>query len=305
MSRFLVRRFLRTILVLWGVSTIIFIVMHLSGDPVALMLPPDAPRSEIERLRSTLGLDAPLSMQYVRFLRNLTVGEFGESLRSREPALNLVLERIRPSLELATTAIVIAVVLAVPVGILSATRPNSGRDLMAMAFILIGQSTPTFFLGIILILIFSVQLGLLPTGGRGTWQQIVLPSATLAAWAMASIARLTRSAMLEVLREDYIRTARAKGLSPRLVLTRHALRNAAVPILNVIGINFGALLGGAIVVETIFSWPGLGRLVVQGIYNRDYPVVQAGVFVIAVGFVLVNTLVDVLCSLFDPRIRQG
>lgn len=305
MTRFLLRRALRTIVVLWGVSSIVFVVLRLSGDPVALLLPPDAPRSEILRLRKALGLDTPLWLQYVRFLARIAHADFGESLRSHEPAMHLIMGRIGPSLELAVVSIILAVTIAVPVGILSATRPNSFQDLAAMVFALLGQSTPTFLLGIILILIFSVQLRILPTGGYGSWTQLILPTITLAAWAVASIARLTRSVLLETLHEDYIRTARAKGLAERVVLLRHALRNALIPILNIIGINFGALLGGAFVVETIFSWPGIGRLIVQSVYNRDYPVVQAGVFVIAVGFVLVNTVVDVLSGILDPRIRQA
>src|SRR5262249_23498451 len=262
----------------------VFLVLHLSGDPVALLVAPETPPAEIERLRHAMGFDAPLSTQYVVFLRSAVQGDFGQSLRFGQPALQLVTERLQGTLELAVVSICLAVAVAVPIGILSAVKPHSLYDMLAMFLALLGQSMPTFFLGIVLILVLSVQLRLLPTGGRGDLQQLLMPSITLAAWGMASIARLTRSAMLEVLSPDYIRTARAKGLREMRVLVGHALRNVAIPIVTVIGLQFGALLGGAVVVESVFSWPGMGRLIIQAINTRDYPVVQAGVFFIAVGF---------------------
>jgi peptide/nickel transport system permease protein len=305
MGRFLIRRLLRMAIVLWGVSTVVFVVTHLSGDPVALLLPPDTPPSEINRLRREMGLDAPLSVQYIKFLRDASVGDFGRSIRLGEQAMVLVLQRLGPTAELAFAALTLAVLVAVPVGILSALKPNSFYDQIAMVLTLLGHSMPTFFLGIVLILVFSVQLRLVPTGGRGEWFQLLLPAVTLAAFAMASIARLTRSAMLEVISKDYIRTARAKGLTGRRVILDHALKNVAIPIVTIVALQFGALLAGAVVTETVFAWPGMGRLMVQAIAARDYPIVQAGVFVVAVGFVLINFLVDLAYTVLDPRIRYS
>jgi ABC-type dipeptide/oligopeptide/nickel transport system permease component len=205
--------------------------------------------------------------------------------------------------ELGLTAFALALLVAIPIGVVSAVRRNSLLDQAAMAVALVGQSAPTFFVGILLILVLSLKLGWLPTSGRGDWTQLVLPALTLGAFAMASIARLTRSALLEVLRADYVRTARAKGLRERIVVTKHALRNAAIPIVTITGLQFGTLLGGAVVTETVFAWPGIGRLAIQAIYNRDYPVVQASVFLLATTFVLVNLVVDVVYTYLDPRIR--
>lgn len=305
MTRFVVRRLLRAAVVLWGVTTVVFVVTRLSGDPITLLVAPDTPLADIERLRHDMGLDAPIFDQYVRFLGEVTRGDFGRSIRFGEPAMRLVLDRLPPTLELAVVSLTLAVVVAVPIGILSALKPNSAYDGVAMAAALVGQSAPTFFIGVVLILVFAVQLRLLPTGGRGEWNQVLLPSVTLAAYSMASIARLTRSAMLEVVSKDYIRTARAKGVSESGVLVRHALKNVGIPLITIIGLQFGALLAGAVVVETVFAWPGMGRLLIQAIGTRDYPVVQAGVFLIAVGFVLVNTLVDLSYVWLDPRIRYS
>lgn len=305
MQQFFLRRLLRAVIVFWGILTIVFVVLRLSGDPVAMLVAPDTPPAEVEKVRHAWGFDAPLSTQYLVFIKSVLVGDFGRSLRFGEPAMDLVRTYLPPTLELAIVSICLAVIVAVPIGILSATRPNSIYDTLAMCVALIGQSMPTFLLGIALILVFAVQWRVLPTGGRGEWYQLILPSVTLAAWAMAAIARLARSATLEVLRRDYIRTARGKGLSERRLLIVHVLRNVAIPIITIIGLQFGALLGGAVVVETVFAWPGLGRLIVQAISNRDYPVVQAGVFVIAVGFILINTLVDLLYGALDPRVRYS
>ncbi|HEV8306057.1 MAG TPA: ABC transporter permease [Methylomirabilota bacterium] len=292
MRRFLIYRLVRAVVVLWGVTTVVFVVAGLSGDPVTLLVPLDTPVAEIERLRHELGLDAPISTQYLRFLSEVSRGDFGRSIRYGEPVMGLVLERLGPTLELATASLLLAISVAIPVGVFSVLKPNSLYDRAAMAVTLLGQSTPTFLAGILLILVFSVQLRLLPSGGRGRWLDLVLPAATLGAWAMASIARLTRTAMLEVIHKDYIRTARAKGLGESAILVRHALKNAAIPLVTIVGLQLGALLAGAVVVETVFSWPGMGRLMIQAIGARDYPVVQAGVFLVAAGFVVVNFLVD-------------
>jgi ABC-type dipeptide/oligopeptide/nickel transport system permease component len=305
MRQFLLRRLVRSLVVLWGISTIVFVVMRLSGDPVTLLLPQDATKADVERVTHQLGLDKPLWTQYLIFLGNLTRLDFGTSIHLRQPAFNIVVERLPATLELAAAAFVFAVAFALPIGVLAARRPNSVFDNLAMLLAAFGQAAPTFFVGIMLILTLSLWADIFPTSGRGRFAHLVLPAITLGAYALASIARLTRSAMLEVIRKDYIRTARAKGLSERLILWRHAFRNTAIPVVTIMGIQLGALLGGAVVTETVFSWPGIGRLAIQSIYNRDYAVVQATVFLTAVWFVFINLAVDVLYGWLDPRIRYS
>jgi len=300
---FLGTRLARAFVALWLVSTVVFVVMRLSGDPVPLLLPPDAPRSEIFRVRAELGLDRPMIVQYGVFLANVARGDFGRSIHFRQPAMEVVLGYVPASLQLALTAFVLAALVAVPIGLVSAIRRNTVVDHVAMGLALVGQSTPTFFLGILFILLLSLQAGLFPTSGRGDWRNLVLPAMTLGAFSMASIARLTRSAVLEVLRADFVRTARAKGLSELFVVAKHTLRNAALPIITITGLQFGTLLGGSVVTETVFAWPGIGRLAIQSIYNRDYPVVQCTVFLSAAAFVLINFLIDVLYGVLDPRLR--
>jgi ABC-type dipeptide/oligopeptide/nickel transport system permease component len=302
---FLAQRLFRALVALWLVSTVVFVVMRLSGDPVPLLLPPDAPISEMERVRRELGLDRPLPVQYAVFLRNTLKLDFGRSLHFRQPAFSVVSGYIPATLELGLTAFFFAALVAVPVGLISAMKRNSLIDHAAMGFALIGQAAPTFFLGILFILLLSLKLDLFPTSGRGNWSNLVLPALTLGAFTMASIARLTRSAVLEVLRADYIRTARAKGLGEALVVAKHTFRNAAIPILTITALQFGTLLGGAVVTETVFSWPGIGRLAVQSIYNRDYPVVQCTVFLAAVMFIIINFAVDLFYGFLDPRARVG
>jgi ABC-type dipeptide/oligopeptide/nickel transport system permease subunit len=275
---FVGHRIFRALIALWLVSTVVFVVMRLSGDPVPLLLPPDAPTSEILRVRRDLGLDRPLPVQYGVFLGNILRGDFGRSIHFREPAATVVRGYLGATLELGLTAFVLAAVAAVPIGLLSAMKRNTLLDHAAMGVALIGQSAPTFFLGILFILLLALKADLFPTSGRGDWRNLVLPALTLGAFTMASIARLTRSAVLEVLGADYIRTARAKGVSEIWVVAKHTLKNAAIPIVTITGLQFGTLLGGAVVTETVFSWPGIGRLAVQSIYNRDYPVVQCTVF---------------------------
>jgi len=315
--QFLVRRAFRAVAALWGISTIVFVVMRLSGDPVPLMLPPDAPASEIFRVRAELGLDQPLYVQYLVYFGNLARGDLGRSIHMRQPAMQIAAERLPATLELALGAFFLAVVVAIPAGLVSAARRNSIWDNLAMGLALIGQSAPTFYIGIMLILVMGLQLRLFPISGRGqgTWLELgdwptmlshmTLPAITLGAFTMASIARLTRSAVLEVMRQDFIRTARAKGLSELFVLVRHNLKNAAIPIVTIMGLQLGTLLGGAVVTETVFSWPGIGRLAIQSIFNRDYPVVQSAVVLVASFFVLVNFLVDLAYGWLDPRIRYG
>jgi len=303
MKTYLARRLLQSLLVLFGVSLVVFLILHLTGDPTLLLLPPDATAEEIQRFRQAMGFNDPVLVQYLRFLRGAAQGNFGDSLRHGEPAFALVVERLPATLELTAAALLVALCLALPAGIVSAVKRNTLLDYTTTVIALLGQSMPTFWLGIMLILIFSVQFHLFPSSGRGELEHLVLPAITLGLFTTARITRLTRSGMLEVLGQDYIRTARAKGVSEHPVIWKHALKNASIPIVTIVGIELGTLLGGAVITETIFAWPGVGRLSVQAIFNRDYPVVQAAVFVLASTFVLVNLVVDIMYTYLDPRIR--
>ncbi len=290
-------------LVVLGVSTVVFFAVRLSGDPVLLFMPQGATPEDIASLRRDLGLDDPLPAQYVRFLVSSLAGNFGTSLRYQQPAFDLVMAVLPTTIVLTLAAFSLALLVAIPVGIVSAVKRDSIADALAMVVSLVGQSMPGFWLGILLILVFAVELHLVPTGGWGRPEQIVLPAITLGAYSMARISRLIRSGMIEVLSEDYIRTARAKGLPGRIVILRHALKNASIPVVTVVGLELGHLLGGAVITETIFAVPGLGRLAVTSIIARDYPVVQAAVFVAAIIVTLSNLIVDVLYTYLDPRIR--
>jgi ABC-type dipeptide/oligopeptide/nickel transport system permease component len=303
MRVYLARRLLQSLLVLLGVSFIVFFILHLTGDPALVLLPPDATAEDIRQFREQMGFNDPFLVQYGRFLTGALRGDFGQSVRHGEPAFGLVVERLPATFELSGAALVIALVLAIPAGIVSAVRRNSTIDYVSTVTALLGQSMPTFWLGIMLILVFSVWLNVLPSSGRGTLEHLVMPAVTLGLFTTARIMRLTRSGMLEVLNQDYIRTARAKGMANPPVVWKHAFKNAAIPIVTIVGIELGTLLGGAVITETIFAWPGVGRLSVQAIYNRDYPVVQASVFLLASSFILVNLVVDVLYTYLDPRIR--
>jgi len=303
MREYLVGKLVHTAIVVVCVLTLVFVVLHLTGDPVMMMLPPNASRDEIQALTAALGLDQPLYVQYARFLGRLARGDLGISLQHQQPAMPLVLERLPASLLLAVSALVIAVVVAVPLGLLAAARRGTVLDHLAVGLAALGQSAPIFWTGLMLMLVLAVTLKLLPTTGYGTWQQLVMPALTLAAYPMAAIARLVRSGMLEVLEADYVRTARAKGLQERRVILKHAFKNAAMPVVTVIGLQFGLLLGGAIVCEMIFAWPGVGRLLIFAINNRDFPVVEGAVFVIAMVFVVGNLLVDLCYGWLDPRVN--
>ena len=302
MGRYLLRRLWHTVYVIIGISVISFFFIHLSGDPVMLMLPADASKQEVAQLRHQLGFDQPLPVQYLDFVSKAIKGDFGESLYYHVPVLNLIMERLPASLELAFASMFIALAISLPIGIISAVYRGSALDMGSMLAALFGLSMPHFWLGIMLILIFSVKLGWLPTSGRGSLAQLIMPATALGLSLMAMFARLTRSVMLEVLNLDYIRTARAKGLGEFMVIGKHALKNALIPLVTVAGMQFGFLIGGTVIIETVFAWPGVGRLVVQAIFNRDYPLVQAIVLVLAVIFVLVNLLVDILYVYLDPRI---
>ena len=303
MTVYLLRRLAQAVLVLLGVSFVVFFILYLTGDPALLLLPPDATAEDIRKFREAMGFNDPFIVQYGRFLGGALRGDFGQSVRHGEPAFPLVLERLPATFQLSGAALLVALLLAIPAGVVSAVRRNTAVDYVATVVALLGQSMPTFWLGIMLILIFSVQFNLLPSSGRGGIEHLVLPAVTLGLFTTARITRLTRSGMLEVLNQDYIRTARAKGVSGQPVVWKHAFKNAAIPIVTIVGIELGTLLGGSVITETIFAWPGVGRLSVQAIYNRDYPVVQAAVFLLASTFVLVNLVVDLLYTYLDPRIR--
>ena len=306
MGRYLARRLLHAVFTLIGVSLVVFLVLRIiPGDPARLLLPEGASPEEITRLRTKLGLEQPLPIQYLIFLRDAVRGDFGRSYQYDEPSLGIVLEKLPATAELTIYALLFAIVVAVPIGVLAATRRQTIFDYGTMGFAFLGQSMPSFWLGIMLILILAVGLRLLPTSGRGTWQHLIMPALTLASFQMALIARLVRSSMLEVLREDYVRTARGKGLPVRAVVLRHALRNSIIPVVTVVGLQFGTLLGGAVITETVFNWPGVGKLVIDAIYIRDYPIVQAVLVVSATAFVLINLLIDVSYSYLDPRIRYA
>ncbi|MBU0462425.1 MAG: ABC transporter permease [Proteobacteria bacterium] len=302
MLRYILKRLWHTAYVIVGISMISFFFIHLSGDPVMLMLPGDASDQEIEELREQLGFNDPLYVQYARFAIKAVQGDFGESLYYHVPVMELIIERLPASLELAVSAMIFALVLAIPLGIISAVKRGSMIDMGSMFGALLGISMPHFWLGIMMMLFFSIHLGWLPTSGRGTFAHLIMPAVSLGLSLMAMFARLTRSVMLEVLSLDYIRTARAKGLKEQVVIYKHALKNALIPLVTVAGMQFGFLIGGTVIIETVFAWPGLGRLVIQAIFGRDYPLVQGIVFVFSFIFVGINLLIDILYVYLDPQI---
>jgi ABC-type dipeptide/oligopeptide/nickel transport system permease component len=302
MTAVLVRRFLRLGVVLLGVTVITFGILHASGDPVSLIMP-EAPESDRVVMRVALGLNDPLPLQFARFVGNVVRGEFGQSFFHKVPARGLVLERMPTTLLLTGLAMGLAFAVALPVGIYSAIRRNSPLDHAATGVVFLGQSMPVFWTGIMLILLFSVQWRLLPVSGWQSWSAVVLPTLTLGAASAPLLLRIVRSSMLEVVNLDYIRTARAKGVSEWIVVWRHALVNASLPLVTVAGLQFGLLLGGAIVTETVFAVPGVGRLIVGAIRQLDFPVVQAGVFMLATIIVLVNFTVDLLYIYLNPQVR--
>jgi len=303
-SHYVLARLVESVVVILGVLLLVFVILQLTGDPARLMLPPEATIEDIDRLRRQMGFDRPLPIQFARFLAGAVQGDFGSSLRYRDqPALAVVLERLPATVELTAATLVWSIPLAFVLGLISAVRRASLQESAAMLTALLGQSMPTFWLGLMLILVFSVNLGLLPSSGRGDLRHVVLPALTLGGFFMARLTRLVRSGLLDVLDQDYVRTARAKGLGEWPVVVRHALKNAAIPIVTIIGLDIGTILGSAVITETVFAWPGLGRLAIDSIAVRDFPVVQADVFVIAVAFVVINFAVDVLYTWLDPQVR--
>ena len=304
MPRYLVRRILLTIPVLLGVATLVFSLIHLvPGDPAQAMLGDGASPQDIAELRESLGLDRPLFEQYVTFLRHAIRGDLGRSFRTGQPVTTMIVERIPATAELAIAAMIVAIVLAIPLGVIAAVWRGTAADYGAMTFALAGVSIPNFWLGPLLAIVFAVELGWLPVSGRGTLAHLILPAISLGLALAAILARMTRASLLDELRELYVRAARARGVSRTASVTAHALRNSMVPLLTIIALQFGAVLTGAVITETIFAWPGIGRLLIQSIGFRDYPMVQGCILLIAVTYVTVNLVTDLMYGVLDPRIR--
>ena len=301
--RFLLSRAFQGLLVMLGVSALVFFALFLTGDPAALMMSPDASQAEIEAFRRAMGFDDPIWMQYLRFLGNLLQGDLGLSLRYQRPAADLLAERLPATALLALSALIWSSAIGLVLGIVSAVRKNSGLDFVIRVIALLGQAVPVFWLALLMILFFSLHLRWLPSSGMGGWQHLVMPSLALGAYYVSAMTRLVRASLIEVLGQNYIRTARAKGLGQWRIVVRHGLRNALIPVITVQGMYFAALLGGALVTEIVFAWPGIGRLAVEAIQNRDFPVVQAVVLFTAAVFVVTNFLVDVAYTWLNPRIR--
>ena len=305
MGRFIARRLLYSVFVVLGASLVVFVLSFLSGDPVRLYLGLDATPQQIEQVRHQLGFDRPIWVQYLDFVLHGVRGDFGTSLHYNQPAMQLVLQQLPASLALAGVALFFTLAIALPTGILGAVRRNSPIDRLSLMVSLLGQSMPVFWLGIMLILLFAVTLHWLPASGGGSFRALILPGLTMGAYSTAITARLLRSSLVDVLGQDYIRTARAKGLRDRAVLVGHALKNAGIPVVTVVGLQVGGLLGGAVITETVFSYPGLGRLAMLSIAARDIPVIQAFVVLVATVVTLVNLVVDVSYAWLDPRVRHA
>jgi len=302
--RYLIRRVLLTIPVLLGVATLVFSLIHLvPGDPAQAMMGDGASPQDVAELRKTLGLDQPLLTQYATFLRNAVQGDLGKSFRTGQPVTTMVVERMPATAELAVAAMLVAIVIAIPLGVVAAVWRGTAADYGAMTFALAGVSIPNFWLGPLLAIVFAVELGWLPVSGRGTVAHLVLPAISLGLALAAILARMTRASLLEELNELYVRAARARGVSRPAAITTHALRNSLIPLLTIVALQFGAVLTGAVITETIFAWPGIGRLLIQSIGFRDYPTVQGCILLIAVTYVTVNLVTDLMYGVLDPRIR--
>ena len=303
MKRFLMFRIGQSLITILLVMFVVFIAARVAGDPVTLLVDFDASQADIDELRGELGLDDPLPVQFIRFVGDAVQGDFGTSFRTSRPAMGEVMDRVPASLQLASLSLLFAIVISVPLGVLAAITRGSPIDVFARFLALVGQAAPNFWLGLMLIFFFSVRLGWLPTGGRGGLDHMILPAITLGTAGAASLARLTRSAMLDVLNSDYVTMARAKGLPRRTVIFKHALRNALIPVITILGLRIGTLVGGSVIVETIFAWPGVGRLIIQAINVSDFPVVQAAILLTASAVVFANLLTDIAYMFIDPRIR--
>lgn len=305
MHKYVLKRLLLLIPVLLGVSLLVFAIMSLTpGDPAQLILGENAPKEAVLKLREEMGLNDPFFLQYFRFVKNAIMGDFGRSYTTGREVFGEIFARFPNTLILAVVGIIISICIGIPIGIISATRQYSFLDSFSMVLALLGVSMPVFWLGLMLILTFSVRLGLLPSGGFDGIKSVILPSITLGVGSAAIITRMTRSSMLEVIRQDYIRTARAKGVAEKVVINKHALKNALIPIITVVGLQFGHLLGGAVLTESVYSWPGVGRLMVDAIRQKDTPTVLAAVVFLAAAFSVVNLLVDILYAYVDPRIKS-
>jgi len=304
-QRYIVGRIVQSIVSMVVVSIVVFALVRLSGDPIQIMAPPEASQADIAAMRAYLGLDRPWAVQYGRFITRALQGDFGQSVRFRRPALDMVLERYGATLELGGLAVVIVIAVALPVGVYAAVRRGRKLDYAARAFAALGQAVPPFWLGLLLVLVFGVILHWLPTSGRGTPLHIILPGITLGWFAVAGLMRLTRSAMLDVLGTEYVKLARIKGLPERQVIWKHAFKNAALPVITFAGLVFVALLNGSIIIETVFNWPGVGLLVIEAVDSRDYPIVQTVVLFLSAMYIGVNLMVDVLYAYLNPKIRYS
>ncbi len=305
MRRYVTRQLVQLVVVIIGISLLAFTILHVLGDPVLLLLPQNAGKEEFERYRRLLGLDQPLYVQYWKFASRAVLGDFGKSWYADTPAFRLVLERMPPTIYLTLAGLFVALLIALPLGILSALKRHSWVDSLCTAVAVAGQATPLFWLGIMLIIVFAVRLRALPASGYGTWQHFLLPSFCLGAALAPITMRLVRSGLIEVMNMEFIKTARAKGVGERMVVVKHAFRNACIPVITVLGLQFGQLLGGAIITETVFAWPGVATLTVESIRNQDFPVVQCAVILLALLIVTANLIVDLIVGLIDPRIRAG
>lgn len=304
MGKYLLKRLGQSVIAIFGITVVVFVILHLTGNPVELMVSPTTPKEQMEILSEQMGFNDPLPEQYIRFLKGLLVGDFGTSYYYNEPALSVVLERAPATLSLACAALLICILLGVPAGILSAVKRNKLSDAIIRVLALLGQCMPAFWLGIMLIILFAVKLHWLPTGGADEGlRSIILPAFTLGLFSAATICRLLRSNMIEVLGKEYIDVCRAKGLPARKIITKHALKNALSSIVTMLGMQFASLIGGSVITETVFGWPGVGRLVVQSITSSDFAVVECIVFLMAVVFVVINFVVDVLYCVINPRVR--
>lgn len=304
MLQYILKRLLSTVPVLIGISLLLFFMLRmLPGDPAQVLAGQMATPEEVENIRHQLGLDRPIFTQYAFFLGRLVRFDLGRSARTQNPVSQEIWARLPNTMLLAIVAITLACLFGIPAGIISAVRPYSWLDYLVTSMALFGISMPVFWLGLMLVVVFSIMLKWLPAGGSGSWEHVILPSVTLAAFVVAFIARMTRSSMLEVLSQDYTTTARSKGLKEQVIIVKHALKNALIPIITVVGLQFGLLLGGAVLTETVFAWPGLGRLIVDSILARDYPVIQGAILVFGLLYILVNLIVDLLYACVDPRIR--
>jgi peptide/nickel transport system permease protein len=304
MLLYIIRRLISTIPVLFGISLMLFFLLRaLPGDPAQVIAGELATQKEVELIRQQLGLDEPVYVQYAKFLSRLVRFDFGKSTRTQYPVTQEIAPRLLNTVILAVAATVLACLLGIPAGIIAAVKPYTTLDMVVTALALFGMSMPAFWLGLMLIIILSVKLKLLPVGGSGGFMYLILPAVTLAAALIAAVARNTRSAMMEVLAQDYITTARSKGVQEKMVIIRHGLKNAFIPVITVIGLQFGTMLGGTVLTETVFAWPGLGRLLISSILARDYPVIQGSILIFALLFVLTNLLVDLTYAYFDPRVR--